>query len=231
MFPPYADLRRLVQQLPSQDNIKCCTASASLLAAEITMASNGNRMNFSRLYVYYMTRKMQNRLTEHGAELKATLEALKVYGASSESLWPFSPNRVERAPHTPAVEFGVHYKLRSYVPTTTDHFKELLNNDTPVILGMVTGKLFWELRGTFEEQAYKPVNGTDNRQSTGHAVTLVGYDDRIKGGSWIIANSLGPRWGHYGYGAIPYSCNINIGEAYVITDFAGNTPGKNISEI
>jgi C1A family cysteine protease len=58
----------------------------------------------------------------------------------------------------------------------------------------------------------------------------VGYDDEIGDGSWIIANSIGPKWGDHGYGVIPYSCVSNIGEAYILNNFAGSIPGKKISE-
>jgi C1A family cysteine protease len=93
---------------------------------------------------------------------------------------------------------------------------------------MLTSRLFWGLKGPLEEQRYKQINMTDNKQYRGHAVTIIGYDDNICGGSWIIANSLGPVWGHQGYAAIPYSCNSDIGEAYAITQFAGITAGKEI---
>jgi len=92
---------------------------------------------------------------------------------------------------------------------------------------MFTGTKFWSLTGPLEEQKYCPVNNTDNRLSKGHAVVIIGYDDSLN--SWIIANSLGPKWGDRGLGAIPYDCNKDIGESYVITSFAGISLGKKFS--
>ncbi|RLA94130.1 MAG: hypothetical protein DRG69_05830 [Deltaproteobacteria bacterium] len=38
-----------------------------------------------------------------------------------------------------------------------------------------------------------------------HAIVLVGYDDDLNGGSWIIRNSWGTNYGNNGYGTIPYT--------------------------
>jgi C1A family cysteine protease len=87
---------------------------------------------------------------------------------------------------------------------------------------MNTGRQFWRLNGPIANQAYKPINDTDNRQSRGHAVVVIGYSDTLAGGSWIIANSLGLKWGDGGYAAIPYACNKDIGESFALISFAGN---------
>jgi C1A family cysteine protease len=40
----------------------------------------------------------------------------------------------------------------------------------------------------------------------GHAVTIVGYDEKKdEGGSFLFKNSWGPDWGERGYGWIPMS--------------------------
>jgi C1A family cysteine protease len=224
-------LRNYIKYIRPQENIACCTACSVLLAAEIIMAANSNEVNLSRLYLYYMTRKLQGRLGQEGAELKSTMEALQAYGAPLERYWPFSFTRVEREPHLEAMANAANYKAQSYLSISFEEYKSYLDNNIPVIVGMRTGRMFWRLRGEFSEQVYKPVNSTDNYPSKGHAVVIIGYDDNLNSGSWLIANSLGPKWGYQGYGAIPYSCNVDIGESFVITKFAGITAGKKIPEI
>lgn len=224
-------LQMYVQQLPSQYNIGCCTACASLVAAEIIMAIGNQKICLSRLFVYYMTREMQGRSGQEGAELKMTLTAMMKFGVSPEQHWPFNFTRVNTEPSIQSRNEAAYYRLHSFDFISPIHFKEAIDRKLPIVIGMYTGKLFWELRGPLEKQAYKPINSTDNRQSKGHAVTIVGYDDDINGGSYIIANSLGPKWGDRGYGAIPYSCISDIGESYVLNGFAGIPPGRKISEI
>ena len=64
---------------------------------------------------------------------------------------------------------------------------------------------------------YKPVNDTDNQPSVDHALAIVGYDDQLNGGCWIIANDATTKWGDQGYGAIGYNTTVDFGEAWVIT--------------
>lgn len=231
MFPSSITLRDYIQYNPSQGKIDCCTSSAILLSAEILLSQSKMHINFSRLYLYYMSRKYQNRLGQKGAKLRETLEALSIYGVVKESLWPFRHNRVEIEPPIQIVKEGINYRLNSFECITTSQYREYLNLGLPIIIGMLTGKQFWKLSGPLEQHDYKPINDIDNRQSRGHAVVCIGYDDNLLGGSWIIANSLGPGWGFQGYAAIPYQCNVDFIESYVITSFAGIVPDKKFSKI
>ena len=220
--PSRVSLREYVDYLPSQGNIGCCTASASLLALEILLASKGNRVNLSRLFLYYMTRKESGRIGEKGATLSGTLESLKRYGSPLEIYWPLTYFRTDTEPDEHAKQEALRFKIYSYVDISSNSYKEYLSSGIPIIVGIRTGKLFWELAGPFEEHRYIPINGSNNRISHGHAITIIGYDDNLNNGSWIIANSMGPKWGFHGYAAIPYSCNVDIGESYVITAITGN---------
>lgn len=222
-------LQQHVRQLPSQFTVGCCTANASLIAAEMIL--DDKFVPLSRLYLYYNTRKMQNRLNRKGAELKATLEALIEFGTCHDRYWPFGINRVELEPSEQACKDALNYRLDSFSEIDIDDFKKSIDSYNPIIIGIQTGRMFWKLKGLLTEQVYKPINSLDNRQSYGHAVAIVGYDDDLGNGSWIIANSLGLKWGDKGYGAIPYYCNSDIREAYIMNDFAGIIPGRKISEI
>lgn len=208
--------------------MKCCTASATLTAVELIMSMNNVPVNFSRLFLYYMTRQMQNRIGQKGAELGATLESLKIYGCCTDKLWPFIVSRTDKSPNHLCIEEALNYRLDNYESIPMTNFNYYLERNIPVIIGMRIGRKFLKLQGPISEQQYYPVNTTDNRPSFGHAVTIVGFDDTLNGGSWIAANSMGLRWGDKGYCAIPYSCEIDIGEAYAIHSFAGFTAEKKI---
>lgn len=221
-------IRDNIPHLPSQQNIGCCTASASLLAAEIMAYDYNKNFRFSRLYVYYMARKLQNRLYQNGAELRTTLEAMKQYGTATDSTWPFALNRVNTEPNAAAISEANQYRLNSYEWADISSYKDYLHQGLPIIVGLHVGKLFWNLRGPLSSLIYKPINNIDNRRFKGHAVTIFGYDDSLLGGAWIIGNSLGLTWGDHGIGILPYECGVDIGESYVITNFAGMSPGKKI---
>lgn len=220
------DLRQYAGYLQPQGNIGCCTASATLKAAEIICNIEGRSDHFSRLFVYYMTRKLSGRLNQVGAELKDTLAAVKDYGVCVERSWPFSHQRLNIEPSQQVQSEAMYNRISSYDNVISHDFNALLENRIPIIIGLRTGRLFWKLKGELADQAYKSINTSDNRISHGHAVVIVGYNNSLLGGSWIIANSLGPAWGHRGYGALPYECRGDIGEAYVIREFSGVLVGK-----
>lgn len=216
-----------IQHLPNQQNIGCCAASACLLAAEIITNQD---FRLSRLYTYYMARKIGNRINQNGVELKDVLTSMKQYGVATDKTWPFTYNRVNKEPNVAAIAEATQYRLNSYNWVTTETFKDYLYQCIPIVVGLHTGRMFWKLKGSLSQQIYKSINTDDNRKYKGHAVTIIGFDDTILGGSWIIANSLGLTWGDHGIGILPYECNCDIGESYVITEFAGIIPGKKISE-
>lgn len=225
------DLRKHIRLLPPQENIKCCTASATLTAAELIMAVNGVSINFSRLFLYYMTRRHQGRIDQHGASLSATFEALKIHGCCTDRRWPFIPIRVNKQPDHVSVAEAANFKIEDYRALQTTDFNQFLEQGIPVVIGMRIGRKFLKLQGPIDTQRYVPVNSDDNRYAFGHAVTIVGFDDSLNGGSWIVANSMGPRWGDLGYAAIPYACEVDIGEAYIINSFSGFSIDKKFSTI
>lgn len=188
-------------------------------------------IRLSRLFAYYMARKIKNRIGHNGAELGDTLEAMIQYGVATDKTWPFAYNRVNIEPNVAAFTEASQYKIGAYGWAVRDSFKDYLHQGIPIIIGLHTGRLFWKMKGPLSSLNYKSINTDDNRKYRGHAVTIIGYNDEFLNGSWIIGNSLGLTWGDHGLGVLPYECHRDIGESYVITEFAGITPGKNISEI
>jgi len=232
-LPASVDLHEHVQLIHTQGNISSCTACASILAIEIILARAGKHEFLSRLFVYYMTRKLAGRLDCHGASLKDTLSALQQYGVPPENLWPYRYRSENIMPSTAAIDAAIHRKLIDYetVPINIQNIKEQLANGKPVIIGFLAGQLFWKIKGPITEQIYKPLNRFDNTYLRGHASTIIGYDDNLNNGSFIIANSLGPTWGSNGYGIFPYECIVDAGEAYTINNFNGISAIKNFHEI
>jgi C1A family cysteine protease len=168
---------------------------------------------------------LQERLNRKGAKLSKTLEALSLYGCCLDIDWPFIASRENKEPNILAIQKAEQYRLQEYEELSTINFKEYLNQDLPVIVGMNIGRQFLKVRGSIHEHTYTMISDT-NRFSRGHAVTIVGYNDNLSGGSWIIANSMGLKWGEKGFGAISYDSNIDMGEAFVIKNFAGKTVEK-----
>ena len=80
-------------------------------------------------------------------------------------------------------------------------------NKHPVLIGM-------NLPATFEnigsDGVFQSQNSTD--WIGGHAMCVVGYDDELHGGCFIVANSWGSEWGDNGFVYITYNDFYNYGK-------------------
>jgi len=134
-------------------------------------------------------------------------------GAVLESDFPYDGSLL------PCVEPYPHlYRIKSwgfvsseYNVAPTDMIKAAIMDYGPVACGIYTGKAF---------QAY--TDGVFNISESGtltvnHAVTIVGWDDTLGGGVWIIRNSWGTGWGVGGYMYITYGTSkVGYSANYVI---------------
>jgi hypothetical protein len=81
--------------------------------------------------------------------------------------------------------------------------KEHLASGAPVVIGMMVGGSFME--GMMGQQVWQPTQSDYNQMGFGgHAMCVIGYDDRLAGGSFQIMNSWGPGWGDNGIGWVRY---------------------------
>lgn len=219
------NLKHLIHWIPSQGDIGCCASFAVLLAIEISF----NTEKLSRLYSYYMSRKIDNRIGQHGVSLKTIFDSAIQNGIATDKMWPFYPKNVNINPSNEAHKSALNNKLVSYDINIED-FRDSLHQNIPIIIGLYTGRLFWKLNSSLETQIYKPVNNTDNRKSMDHAVVIIGYDDNLCGGSWIICNSFGEKWGDCGYSILPYECEKDIIESYIVKEFVTKDARLKISK-
>ena len=92
--------------------------------------------------------------------------------------------------------------------------KENLAQGAPVVIGMMVGQSF--MQNMIGKDVWDPEAGDDQMMSFGgHAMCVVGYDDKKYGGSFLIMNSWGPEWGNNGFAWVRYQhFNYFVREAY-----------------
>lgn len=203
-------------RIHNQQNTNACASCATILSYEIMNSIKNKKETFSSMFLYYYTRKNQNLIVDNGSSIIDNLEILKNVGVCREYYWNFSLPRINIEPTIDALNDANNYKIKSYKQISLNEYKLYLDNNIPIICAIKTGRLFWKLTGNINNHNYNPINDFDNRESFNHAVTIIGYDDNLNNGSWIIANSVGNKWGDNGIAAISYSCNENIYESFVI---------------
>ncbi|HLP14231.1 MAG TPA: C1 family peptidase [Flavobacteriales bacterium] len=72
----------------------------------------------------------------------------------------------------------------------------------PVMIGFKTTTSFcYDVR---KEDGFWQKDSTNLFPSGGHAMTVIGYDDKLKGGCFLLQNSWGQEWGKGGYAWITY---------------------------
>jgi len=104
--------------------------------------------------------------------------------------------------------------------TRTERVKKSLSEGKPVIIGM-------KCPDSFEKaiDVWRPFENPAGNYS-GHAMCVVGYDDKKYGGAFEVLNSWGTNWGNNGYTWIPYTVfNQFANEAYEIIEHLATYKG------
>jgi hypothetical protein len=103
-------------------------------------------------------------------------------------------------------------------PLVLDIVRQRLAAGHPVIFGMQIGDSFKTLR------AGAIYRDTPQGKPSGHAMVVIGYDDRRQ--AFHVLNSWGAQWADSGYGWVSYESFLaNVGEAFVMK-VAGVTPPR-----
>lgn len=213
-----------------QGELNSCSAHAAVAAVEI--AQNRARGTFtpaSRLFVYKVSRNLEQMTGDTGAHLRSAMQSLAMFGAPPEKYWPYDPAFVDVEPpgfcyamanDFRAVRYFRHDPPGSAKRVVLNRVKRHLAGGTPAMFGTLLYPSFQAIAKT----GNFPVPQPDEPVVGAHAMLAVGYDDRIKArsapgarldlidGAFLILNSCGPEWGFGGFGWLPYE--------YVLRDLA-----------
>ena len=218
-LPAQVDLRSGFSPVFDQGQLGSCTANAAAgLIDYFEKAANRSYVAPSRLFIYKVARDLAGVTGDAGAFLRTTMEALKLFGAPPESIWPYNSgaagfNQLFDVEPTP---FCYAY-ARNYAavePFRLDPLNvasvEVLTNIKTALAAGYPSVFGFQVYPGFENpesgDVFFPVPGS--RPSGGHAIVAAGYDDNHaiqgKNGALIVRNSWGEDWGLEGYAYMPY---------------------------
>ena len=220
-LPNKVDLRKYDKEIEDQSSTGSCVANAACSALEILTAEYNIDTDLSTLFVYWNLREPYENLKgkDNGSYLRDAFKSISKKGVPSEKYWGFDKNKVNIKPDEVVYKKAKSNKVLEYrrVSKEIDDVKDALAKGCPVIFSMKIGKLFTNIKGNINKQKYKEIDKV-NYSIGQHAMTIVGYDDNLKG--FIVENSWGTKWGDKGYCLIPYEVFIkDVVDIWVCSNF------------
>jgi hypothetical protein len=225
-LPEAVSLLRFAPSRANQGEQGSCVAWSSAYGAQtILMAAatgaDPNTIRFSPSYLYNQIRLEGCQ----GSYLQRAMEAMQRNGGLPLSQYPYNDQDCERMPTSSDVQTARQNVIHGFTRLTNGDnldqisvraIKEHLAKDAPVAIGMMVGQSF--MQDMMGQELWRP-SGMDASQMGmgGHAMCVIGYDDRKFGGAFQIMNSWGPEWGKNGVAWVRYGDFRNyVREAYGI---------------
>jgi C1A family cysteine protease len=221
-LPTSVDLREWCSPIEDQGQIGSCTAHAGVGVIEYyERKSFGRHIEASRLFLYKVTRNLMKMKGDTGAYLRTTMGAMVLFGVPPEDYWLYTDNEkgFDEEPPAFCYAFAQNYQTIKYfrhdspgikAEEILKKVKTYLSKGHPAMFGFTVYNSIEQAENTGKI----PFPSPKERIEGGHAVVVVGYDDKMKiknkygkietTGALLIRNSWGKEWGEKGYGWLPY---------------------------
>lgn len=191
-------------EIEDQKDIGSCTSCAVIGIIEYNIKKNNSVIeNFSKLFLYKVTRRLLGWTGDTGAYIRTTMKALTLLGVPDESYYPYVTSQIDEEPTAFVYSLAQNRQALKYFRVdkqgksqndVVQDIKKLLQQKQPVTVGF---SVYNTINNNNGEISY-PSKNDDLRG--GHAVILVGYDDKkvikhqkdskiVTEGAFIIRNS------------------------------------------
>jgi C1A family cysteine protease len=200
-LPEIVDLSTSSKMPPvfNQGNLGSCTAQA------FTAVYHFIKPGFlgSRLFLYYNERMLENDIAnDSGATLYSGVVCLKKYGVCVESLYAYIIADFAKPPSAAIYKAALANRLvkAQNLPNSIASIQNALASGFPIVIGIAIYSEFESAIVT--KTGVVPMPRASSKFLGGHAVVVVGYDNRTK--LFKVRNSWGAGWGVKGYFFLPY---------------------------
>jgi hypothetical protein len=239
-LPEAVTLLKFAPERLNQGQQGSCVAWSCAYAAQtiLTSAATGNDPNAIRFSPSYLYNQIKLEGCQ-GSYLQRAMEAMAANGGVPLSSYPYNEEDCDRMPNENAKQVGRQNVIHGYQRLTDGDninqgsvsvraVKEHLAKDAPVAIGMMVGQSF--MQGMMGQELWEPASMDASQMGMGgHAMCVVGYDDRKFGGAFQIMNSWGPEWGKNGVAWVRYGdFKEYVREAYGIDPLPKQSAVANI---
>ena len=212
-LPSYISLERFAPPRQNQGEQGSCVAWSSAYAAQTILMSayrgqQPAQTAFSPAYMY-------NQIGLNGCQgsyLIRGMQFLQQKGGVPYNAFPYDETNCSRNPGSSMDAMAAANRITGFNRLTTSEepsginlraIKEHLAQGAPVVIGAMVGGSF--LEGMMGQKVWQPTQRDYSQVGFGgHAMCVIGYDDKLAGGSFQIMNSWGPEWGQNGIGWMRY---------------------------
>ena len=206
--PPFIDLEPNCPPIMDQGQFGTCTAHSASFSLHYCIKREKS-LDYvpSRLFIYANARNIGGYpLSEDsGATLRDTWAGIKQFRDLNEVKWPYNPSVLLKVqPPANIYSEAAAHKLFQYqsVPQTLQAIQSCLEDGYPISFGITVYSSF--MTEEVMQTGIVPMPNLAVEQVVGgHAITLIGYDNRYN--LFKFANSWGTGVGQKGYFQIPYA--------------------------
>lgn len=212
-LPEAVSLLRYAPNRCNQGQQGSCVAWSSAYGARtilqaVSTGEDANNLTYSPAFMY-------NQIGLEGCQgsyiIKA-MENLTQVGAVPYNDFPYTDKDCSRQPNGALMDKAQAAKMLGFTRLSGDEgteqidihaIKEHLAKDVPVVIGMMVGGSY--MQPMMGQDVWHPTDEDYNMMGFGgHAMCVIGYDDRKEGGAFQIMNSWGPEWGNNGVAFVLY---------------------------
>lgn len=202
-LPDIIDMRSQMTAVYDQGNLGSCTAQAIAAALEWEWKENRKTDSFlpSRLFLYYNERVLENTIDiDAGAMLRTGMKVINKFGFCDENYWPYEISVFRKKPHDIAYDKADDNIVYNYARVTQSRkaLRATLAQNQPIVCGFAV----YSSIENAEKDGHIKMPKWYETMCGGHAILLCGYNDETK--EYLFRNSWGEKWGHEGYGYLPY---------------------------
>jgi hypothetical protein len=212
-LPEFVSLAAFAPNRLNQGNQGSCVAWSSVYGARTILEAASTRQDPNQ--VAYSPAFVYNNIALdncQGSYIQKAMEFMQQQGAVKMTDFAYDENDCSRQANGTLMQEASQNRIHGFHRLTeTDDvnginiraIKEHLAKDAPVVVGMMVGGSF--MQGMLGQKVWHP-NSDDQQQIGfgGHALCVIGYDDRVEGGAFQIMNSWGPEWGQNGIAFVRY---------------------------
>lgn len=152
-------------------------------------------------YVYWRCKQQDGIPDQEGTYPRVAMKVLQKFGVCTEQCWAYKPHQTD-FPCSRAEEEAPIYRIKTYARLRTiTYMKRSLVVNGPFVAGVLVFENWFRPRVIRTGKIPLPRPG--ETPEGGHAVCIVGYNDRTR--YFKFKNSWGMAWGEKGYGYLPYN--------------------------